>query len=416
MRIATSQIYSSNVATMDSQQSQLLQIQQQISTGVSISNPADNPLGAAQAVTLSATSATLTQYSANQNTALAALQLEDTTLTSVTSTMQSIHSLIIEAQNGSLTDTARQGIAKQMQGYRDQLLTLANTTDGAGNYIFSGFQSTSQVFSNKSGGGVTYNGDAGQRVMQVAGSRTIAVGDTGAAVFQSVQAVGSDIVASGSSNPANQGTGVISGVTVTDPTQPTNNDNYSITFGTDPVTGALTYSVTDKSVTPVTPSPPATFTSGSAISLGSGMNVTITGTPATTDTFSVTPATASQNTDVFTSIDSIISALNTPVSGSTAAVANLSNALNTGLTQIGNSLSNVITVQASVGGREQEVKALQTVTSSNSLQVTSNLSDLTSTDMTAAISQYEQLSNALTASQKSFAATQNLSLFQYINP
>ena len=414
MRIATSQIFASSVSTMENQQSQLLQVQQQISTGVAISNPADNPLGAAQAVTLSATSATLTQYSANQTTALTALQLEDTTLTSVTSTMQSIHSLIIEAQNGSLTDTARQGIAKQMQGYRDQLLTLSNTTDGAGNYIFSGFQSTSQVFSNKSSGGVTYNGDAGQRVMQVAGTRTIAVGDTGAAVFQSVQAVGSDNVASGSTS--NTGTGVISGVTVTDPTQATNNHNYSIAFGTDATTGALTYTVTDNSVSPATTTTPATFTSGSAISLGSGMNVTITGTPATTDTFSVTPATASQNTDVFASIDSMISALNTPTSGSTAAVANLNNSLNTGLTQVGNSLSNVITVQASVGGREQEVKALQTVTSTNSLQVTSNLSDLTSTDTVAAISQYEQLSNALTASQKSFAATQNLSLFQYINP
>ncbi|WP_321960169.1 flagellar hook-associated protein FlgL [Paraburkholderia sp. J7] len=414
MRIATSQIFASSVSTMENQQSQILQVQQQISTGVAISNPADNPLGAAQAVTLSTTSATLTQYSSNQTTALTALQLEDTTLSSVTSTMQSIHSLIIEAQNGSLTDQARQAIAQQMQGDRDQLLTLANTTDGAGNYIFSGFQSTSQVFSNKSGGGVTYNGDAGQRVMQVAGTRNIAVGDTGTTVFQSVQAVGSVNIASGSSS--NTGTGVISSVTVTDPTQATNNDNYSIAFATDPTTGALTYTVTDNSANPATTTAAANYTEGSAVSLGSGMNVTFSGTPAAGDSFSVTPATASQNTDVFASIDSIIAALNTPTSGSQAAVANLSNALNTGLSQIGNSLSNVITVQASVGGREQEVKALQTVTSTSSLQVTSNLSDLTSTDTVAAISQFEQLSNALTASQKSFAATQNLSLFQYINP
>lgn len=414
MRIATSQIFTSSVATMENQQAQLLQVQQQISSGVAISNPGDNPLGAAQAVTLSATSATLTQYSSNQTTALTALQLEDTTLTSVTSTMQSINSLIIEAQNGSLTDTARQAIAQQMQGYRDQLMTLANTTDGAGNYIFSGFQSNSQVFSNKSGGGATYNGDAGQRVMQVAGTRSISVGDTGAAVFQSVQAVGSDIVPSGgSASQPNTGTGVISAVTVTDPTQSTNNDSYTINFVTDTATNKLAYTVTDGTGTPSTP---VDFTDGDTIDLGTGMKVTITGTPAVGDSFGVTPATASQNTDVFGTIDQIISALNTPTSGSQAAVANLNNALNTGLTQIGNSLSNVITVQASVGGREQEVKALQTITSTNSLQVTSSLSDLTSTDTVAAISQYEQLSNALTASQKSFAATQNLSLFQYINP
>jgi flagellar hook-associated protein 3 FlgL len=414
MRIATSQIYSSSVATMENQQSQLLQVQQQISSGVAISNPADNPLGAAQAVTLSATSATLTQYASNQTTALTALQLEDTTLTSVTNTMQSINSLIVQAQNGSLTDTARQAIAQQMQGYRDQLMTLANTTDGAGNYIFSGFQSTSQVFSNNtgSGGGVTYNGDAGQRVMQVAGTRTIAVGDTGAAVFQSVQAVGSDTVASGSST--NTGTGVISGVTVTDPSQASNNDSYTINFVTGSTT-ALAYTVTDNT-TGTTSATPVDFNPGDTIPLGSGMTVTITGTPtAGQDSFGVTPATDSTNTDVFASIDAIISALNTPT-GSQSATANLNNALNTGLSRIGNSLSNVITVQASVGGREQEVKALQTITSTNSLQVTSNLTDLTSTDTVAAISQFEQLSNALTASQKSFAATQNLSLFQYINP
>lgn len=413
MRIATSQLYSTNVTTMESQQAQILQLQQQISSGTALSTPADDPLGAAQAVQLSATSATLSQYSTNQGTALTSLQLEDSTLTSVTGTMQSLNSLIIEAQNGGLSDTNRTALAQQMTGLRNQLLTLANTTDGAGNYIFSGFQSTGQVFSNASGGGVTYNGDAGQRVMQVSGTRQIAVGDTGAQVFQSVQSVGSDVVPAGSS--LNTGTGVISAVTVTDPSQATNNDTYSIDFSDDG-SGNISYTVTDSTANPPTTTTPAAFTAGDAIPLGNGMNVSISGAPAGGDSFSVTPANDSSNTDVFKTIDNVISALETPTNGSNAAIATLNNQLNTGLTQLGNSLSNVITVQASVGGREQEVKALQTVTSTNSLQTTTNLQDLTSTDMVSAISQFEQLSNALTASQKSFAATQNLSLFQYINP
>ncbi|WP_322104905.1 flagellar hook-associated protein FlgL [Paraburkholderia sp. J41] len=413
MRIATSQLYSNNVATMESQQAQILQIQQQISSGNAIASPADNPLGAAQAVQLSATSATLSQYTSNQNTALTALGLEDSTLTSVTGTMQSINSLILEAQSGTMNDTNRAALAQQMTGLRNQLLTLANTTDGAGNYIFSGFQTTSQVFTNQSGGGATYNGDAGQRVMQVSGTRQIAVGDTGAVVFQSVQAVGSDIVPSGSAS--NTGTGVISAVTVTDPTQATNNDTYAIDF-TDDGSGNISYTVTDNSANPPTTTTPAAYTAGDAISLGNGMNVSVSGSPAGGDSFSVTPASNASNTDVFKTIDNVISALETPTNGSTAALATLNNQLNTGLTQLGNSLSNVITVQASVGGREQEVKALQTVTSANALQVTTSLTTLTSTDTVAAISQFEQLSNALTASQKSFAATQNLSLFQYINP
>ncbi|WP_028221872.1 flagellar hook-associated protein FlgL [Paraburkholderia oxyphila] len=419
MRIATSQLYSSSLATMENQQAQLLQVEQQVSSGVSLSNPADNPLGAAQAVQLSATSATLTQYQSNQSTALSSLQLEDSTLSSVTSTLQAINQQIQSAVNGSLSDSDRQALAQQLQGERSQLLTLANTTDGQGNYLFSGFQSTSQVFTNLPGGGVQYNGDSGQRLVQVAGSRQIQVGDTGSSVFMSVSPVGSSPVSAGSSS--NTGTGTIGAVTVTDATQATNSHPLSIQFATDATTGALTYSVKDDSTNPPTTlSSDQPYTDGSPIDLGAsgqvGMTVAISGTPAAGDTFSVTPATAQQNSSVFSTIDNVIAALQQPVNGSQSATANLTNALTTGLTALGNSISNVITVQASVGGREQELQALQTVTSNNSLQVTTSLSTLTSTDMTAAITQYTQISNALSASQKSFAATQNLSLFQYINP
>ena len=79
-------------------------------------------------------------------------------------------------------------------------------------------------------------------------------------------------------------------------------------------------------------------------------------------------------------------------------------------------MTNVLTVQASVGGREQEIKAMQAVNQTNTLQVSSNLADLTSTNMVATISQFLQMQNALTGSQKAYAQLQNLSLFQYINP
>ena len=73
MRISTTQFYQLNVGQMNDQQAQLAQLYQQISSGVSLTTPADNPLGAAQAVQLSMTSATLSQYAANQNVALASL-------------------------------------------------------------------------------------------------------------------------------------------------------------------------------------------------------------------------------------------------------------------------------------------------------------------------------------------------------
>ncbi|PFW65831.1 flagellar biosynthesis protein FlgL, partial [Bacillus sp. AFS075960] len=47
MRISTAQFYQLNVAQMSDQQAQLAQLYQQISSGVSLSTAADNPLGAA---------------------------------------------------------------------------------------------------------------------------------------------------------------------------------------------------------------------------------------------------------------------------------------------------------------------------------------------------------------------------------
>jgi flagellar hook-associated protein 3 FlgL len=412
MRIATSQLYTSTVQTMDDQQAQLMQLEQQISSGNALSTPADDPIAAAQAVTLSATSATLTQYAANQNTALSSLNLEDNTLSSVTSTLQSIAGLLTEAGNGSLNDQDRSALAQQLQGDRSQLLSLANTTNTTGQYLFAGFDASTPPFTNLSTGGVQYSGDQGELLVQVSSNRQIPVSDTGTAVFMSVPAIGSSPVPAGSTG--NTGTGTIGSVTVSDPSAASNSTPYGIVFSD--TGGTLTYSVNDDSTNPPTTlSSGNAYTAGQPISLGTGMSVTISGTPANNDSFTVTQA-SQAGTDIFATIDSAIAALQTPTSQNQAAEATLQNQMATAMTQVQNAIGNVTTVQASVGGREQELQALQTVTNTNSLDVQTNLSNLTSTDMVSAISQYEEVQNALTASQKSFVEIQNLSLFQYINP
>ena len=125
---------------------------------------------------------------------------------------------------------------------------------------------------------------------------------------------------------------------------------------------------------------------------------------------------ATGGADIFSTLDSMIAALKTPVTGNPVAAVSLKNALMTGSIKVGNTMRNVTTIQASVGGREQEVKAMQAVTQTASLQTTSNLTDLTSTNMVTTISQYLQVQNALTGAQKAYVQLQNLSLFQYINP
>ncbi|RQS61028.1 flagellar hook-associated protein FlgL [Burkholderia sp. Bp8984] len=412
MRISTTQFYQLNVGQMNDQQAQLAQLYQQISSGVSLSTPADNPLGAAQAVQLSMTSATLSQYAANQSTALASLQAEDQALQSVGNVLGSVKSLIVRAGDGSLADSDRAALAAQLEGYRDQLVSLANSTDGAGNYLFAGYQNSTAPFTKNAAGSISYVGDTGTRTVQIDDSRSVPQGDSGLSVFMSVQALGSSPVQA--AGAANTGTATIGPVTVTDPSAATNGHQFTITFGG--TAAAPTYTVTDNSISPPTPGPAQAYTSGAAIALGNGMKVAVSGTPSPTDTFSVTPAPQASGVDVFSTLDSMITALKTPISGNPTATAALSNAMGTGATKIGNSMRNVTTVLASVGGREQEVKAMQTVNQTAALQTTSNLSDLTSANMVTTISQYLQVQNALSGAQKAYAQLQNMSLFQYINP
>ena len=407
MRISSAQYFNMNVATMSDQQAQLSQIYAEISSGVSLSTPSDNPLGAAQAVQLSSTGTTLAQYTTNQTAALASLQQEDSTLGSVNTVLQSIHSLVLRAGDGSLNDGDRGALATQLQSLRSQLMTLANSTDPQGNYLFAGYQGNAIPFTTNAAGVVTYSGDTGTPAMQITNGHTVQTGDNGLAIFGSVAPIGTSAVPAAAAG--NTGTGVVSSVSLNNPTDPTNADTYQINFSS-----ATTYTVsqTDPATGTVTTSGPQAFTAGSAITLG-GQSVTISGAPNAGDSFSVTPATQG-SMDVFANLSQLITTLQTPVSGG-ASTASFQSALTTGMTQLENTMNNVLTAQATVGGREQEVQALQTVTQTNTLQTTSNLADLTQTDMVKTIGQYTLTQNALQAAQQAFAKIQNISLFQYLN-
>jgi flagellar hook-associated protein 3 FlgL len=415
MRISTSEYFTMNVQTMDNQQSTLSTMYQQISSGKQLLNAGDNPIGAAQAVQLSTQSAQLTQYASNQASALTSLQTEDSTMGSVVTVMQSIQTLVSEAGNGSLTDANRASIATSLEADRNQLMTYANTTDSSGNYIFAGFQSGTQPFSNDpSGVGATYSGDAGQPQVQISDGRTINVSDTGSSVFQSVLANEASPVPAGAST--NTGTGTIGAVSVTDPNNAGNADAYSITFGTtgSGTSATSTYTVTDlKTGTTVVPATP--YTAGSDINLA-GESVAISGTPAVGDTFTVTPANSGtpSDTDVFTTLDNLISALNQPASTATGG-ATLTNALATASTKINNTYNNMLAVQASVGGREQEVQSMQTSMATTATQTSTSLLSITQVNMVSAISQYELTQSSLQAAQQAFSQVAQLSLFNYIN-
>ncbi|SAL39954.1 flagellar hook-associated protein FlgL [Caballeronia arvi] len=409
MRISSSQYFNLNVASMSDQQSTLASMYQQISSGKRILTASDDPLGAAQAVQLTLKSGALAQYSTNQTTALSTLQQEDSTLSGVSDVLQSVQTQIAHAGDGSLTDSDRSAVADAIQGLRDQLFGLANTTDSSGNYIFSGLKGGTAPFSNNASGvGATYSGDFGQRSVQISEGRSMTVGDTGVSIFQSVSPVESDPVSR--AGAANTGTGTISPVSVTDTTDKGNTSKYTVTFSISQTDGTTSYSVTSNPADSTLPTN-VPYKDKADIALG-GQKVTIEGAPADGDSFTVQPA-ATDNNDIFAALDSIVNALKQPT-GSPEAQAKLTNALTTAGTKIDNTFNNVLSAQTVVGGREQEVQSTQTAMQTSQTQTASDIANLTSIDLVSSISQYELTQNSLQAAQMAFSQIQKMSLFDYI--
>ena len=191
MRVSTQSFYDQSKSAMGSLQSNLLRTQQQLGAGTKILAPSDDPLGATRALAVSQSIALSAQYAASRAHATQTLSMEENALQSVTTVLQNVKTQLIQA-GGTLTDADRATIATTLQSNMDQLLGLANSDDGNGQFLFAGFKSGTAPFVHQGDGSISYVGDQGQHLMQVDVSRQMAGTDDGRSIFQSA---GADVFA-----------------------------------------------------------------------------------------------------------------------------------------------------------------------------------------------------------------------------
>ncbi|WP_434634708.1 flagellar hook-associated protein FlgL [Chromobacterium sp. CV08] len=185
MRISSSTLYQSGVNNMSNLQAQLLQVNMQIDNQKRVVTPADDPVAAARIELLNTSSGQNDQYQKNTQAVSSWLSLSDSTLSSAVNLMNAMKSQAIQAGDGSLSPVQLQQIQKTVQEGINELAGYANSTDGNGNYLFSGNAVTTAPFTVNLAGSpaVTYNGDNGQRSVQISSSRTMTISDPGNAVF-----------------------------------------------------------------------------------------------------------------------------------------------------------------------------------------------------------------------------------------
>jgi flagellar hook-associated protein 3 FlgL len=406
MRISTAMLNESAVSAILQDQSNLSNTQQELSSGLSINSPSDNPVGAAQLLALDNISSQDSQYVTNGQSANTNLTLEQTALSTSTSTLQQIQDLVLQANSGTNTPSDLQAIATQIQSLEQQLLSTANTKNDSGQYLFSGYMQSTQPFVRGSSGSVSYAGDNGTSTIPLDSGTSVQTGDPGSNIYMNIAAGNGTFTTAASSS--NTGAGVIDTGSVTDAAnwQP---GQYTIEF-----TSATAYEVLDSSGNPVTDGSgnPVTGTyngTGGEVSFD-GIQVGISGAPAAGDTFTVSSA---GTQSIFTTLDNVVSALNTAGSSS-AAQAQLATTLGGTVQQLGQALNQISTVTTSVGTRIDLISSVNTSLTSDSTAVTTQISNLSNVDYVTATSQYSQEYIALQAAEQSYAQLGQLSLFKYL--
>jgi flagellar hook-associated protein 3 FlgL len=413
-RIASALNQQFGLSSLMRRQEDLAKAQDRIVTGKRIDRASDDPAGAARAERALAdqtrNEGLLRTLGASRN----AMSVAESSIGNAIDLVQTARETLVEAGNGAMNDSDRALLADRLKQLKGRLLSVANTEDGTGHFVFGG-QGNDHVPFASSGIGVEYQGTPGRAAgslsedlpMAVDGEALWLKARTGNGVFETDRQV----------DPGS--TAWISAGQVSDPAALTLTDGqrYEITFDTSTSTSTR-YSVnlidSDGSSTPV---PDAAnnshdYVSGTPIAGLPGMSVNITGTPLAGDTFTIEPS--SPGLSVFDALDRV-----TDVLGSSATVppnaGDRAQALNRGLRDLDQVLANLQVGRAHAGDTLNQIDGLDERTQTRVLSDKGVRSEAVDLDMAQGISDFSTKQAAYHAALQSYSMVRKISLFDYIS-
>ena len=400
MRMSTVQIFNQGVNNLLDRQADVTKTQEQLASGKRIMSASEDPAGTARTLDITSQLARIDAYQRNTVAVQSSLNLEESALGSVVNDLQRARELTIQANNATMTGADRRSIAVELSAILESIIATANTQDASGEYIFAGFQSETRPFTQTSSG-ATYNGDDGQRFMQVSATVQIASSNSGSDVFMSAAAGNGSFDYRGSAN--NTGTATVTATSAATNYVP---ETYTLAFIQANPTDPITYTVTGDTSGQVAT---GTYTPGGAITFANG-EIQLSGTPVNGDTFTIS---SSPRQDVFTTLKDLVNTL-ASATDSEASSTLVHNEASRGIINIDNAIEKILTVQADVGTRMRRAEMQTDTNEAFNYQLQETLSGLQDLDYAEAISRLNIQMLALQAAQQTFAKTQNMSLFNYL--
>lgn len=183
MKISTTLYFDRATQQLANVQGELAKTQEQLSTGKQIVKPSDAPDKASLVTRLESELGRQTSYQETLKSVQTRLQSEETALKNTTDVLVRIKELSIQAASDTLGTADRQSIALEISSLREQILSLANTQDTNGNYLFGGSRVGQPAFGPDSKGQVIYQGDQSRMKAAVGDNRRMNMNMPGSDAF-----------------------------------------------------------------------------------------------------------------------------------------------------------------------------------------------------------------------------------------
>jgi flagellar hook-associated protein 3 FlgL len=425
MRVSTSQIYLSQTNSMLNDQAQITNLASELSSGISLNSPSDDPLHIGQALDLKGTIAqentdgSIAQIASNQ------LSTTDGALSQLTNIMQSANTLAVQGASDALGTSERNDLGNQVNQLLGEAINIANTKYN-GKYIFGGTSVTQQgpvtaIGNPPTGVQITGNNQvitqefSNGQSLQLSTSLNEAF-NTGSAdgtpsIFQTLinlrDALQSQSITVSSASSINTTGAVIGnttqlgGASFATPLTADSNGNYAMLINGPGGSATVTFGPTN--------------TMQDVVNQINSSNTGVTATyDTTTEKLSLTSTTGSYNladtpSSGATTSGNILEALGLPTTGSNTT--DISGQID----DVQNALQVVLAARSSIGVNIQALSGVETQSSASATTDTASLSTIQDTNIQQATTQFSLAQTALQAAYLTTSKIESTNLFNYVS-
>ncbi|ARU57097.1 flagellar hook-associated protein FlgL [Oleiphilus messinensis] len=413
MRISTQQLFNRGINNIQDVNEQLQKTQLQISSGKRVQRPSDDPVASTRILQINQDLDLIAQYKRNIDLAENRLRQEDQLLDGINDVVIRIRELTIQAGDGAQNADDKLYIAAEVKERLAQLAGFMNSQDPSGEFVFAGFQGNNAPFVQNESGAYYYQGDEGQRFLQVDTSVKVSSGDNGKALFVDIPAAENTFATRANPRNTSDPAAVISTGLMID--QELYDEYYPgdmvVTFNTNPALvtpPGPNFTITDRDSGKVIFNPQP-YVSGQPIQ-ANGVQFEIVGTPAAGDSFLVE---SREKQSLLTTTEKLIYGLeNFQETGEGRQI--LDALIQDTLANLDSAQTAILETRGNVGARLNTIETTREMHLDVEVLTKEVLSDLQDVDFAEATSNLSLQSFILDAAYGTFTRVTGLSLFDQL--